>query len=126
MESVTNAPLKISLSEDGIIPEFASRVMKANSYYSLPLFDFSVFYKLKDGYYCFGETAPRLAKLLGREFFKQYGLNVLRIPDDLFQGELDALSSFRIPVRVIFYINSNGELDIPDIDEMEMEKILDY
>jgi DNA mismatch repair ATPase MutS len=103
--------------------------IKAYCYYKQQYPETVVFFRVGNNYEIYQEDAKRVGKIIGldtEDFMQdQESSAKLKFPIDIAYEYAFALASHNIVIKMISQRNQDGEFDVPDIDELQMEKEID-
>lgn len=80
-----------------------------------------VLYKMPDSYIVMGDDAEVALKTIANTKIIN---NIAFLPNDL--STVSDLASLGREIRIVTYLNMKQELDLPDVELMEQERLSDY
>lgn len=107
-----------------------SKNIKAYCYYKQQYPETVIFFRVGNNYEIYQEDAERVSKIVGidtEEFLQNQESSVkVKFPADMAYEYTSVLASHNIVIKMISHRNENNEFDVPNIDELQMDKEIDY
>jgi DNA mismatch repair ATPase MutS len=105
-----------------------NKKIEAYCYYKQQYPGTVVFFRVENNYEIYQEDARKIGEILGLDVEKsmqgQESVVIARLPIETEYEHVSKLTS--IAIKMISHRNEKGEFDVPDVDELQIDKEIDY